>query len=286
MLVHGERGENHMRIVTLMENTAVSPDMVCGHGLSFYMETGNHRILFDMGPDDGFLKNAERLGVDISKVDTAILSHGHYDHGGGLAAFLEANGQALVHVQKKAFGAFFSHDPDGGRRYIGLPEGLSDNPRLVLHTGDYQLDGDLTVFGGITGRECYSPANDRLYVSMGGRDIPDLFMHEQDLLIKEGDKRILVAGCAHNGIVNILKKARAYAPSGIDYVIGGMHLKNACQDEEKKRILCRSIGERLRESGARIYTCHCTGLDSYQLLRRELGEAISYLAAGEQVELL
>lgn len=274
-----------MKIVTLMENTAVSPEMKCGHGLSFYIETKEHRLLFDMGPDQGFLENAKKLGIDIADVDVAILSHGHYDHGGGLAAFLSANDHALVHVQKKAFGDFFAHDLEGGRRYIGLSKDLMDNPRIILHTGDYRLDEDILIFGGVTGRECYSPANDRLFTSMGGRDIPDLFMHEQNLLIKEGKKRILVAGCAHNGIVNILKKAKALACGDIDYIVSGMHLENPVQEGKNRRMLCHSIAERLLEEKAMVYTCHCTGLEAYQLLQEEMGSRISYLAAGSAVQL-
>ena len=89
-----------MRIAALMENTAVSEEFVCSHGLSLYIETRGHRILFDMGQDGRFLENAKKLGIDIAGVDLAILSHGHYDHGGGLRAFLETNSQALIHIQK------------------------------------------------------------------------------------------------------------------------------------------------------------------------------------------
>ena len=268
-----------------MENTAVSPELSNSHGLSFYIETKNQTILFDMGPDGTFLENAQKLGVDVSKVDLAILSHGHYDHGGGLKAFLDANSTALVHMQKKAFGEFYAHDLDGVNRYIGLPQEWKDETRLVFHAGDYKLDAGLQVFAGVTGRECYSPANDLLYVSMNGRHIPDLFMHEQNLLIKEGDKMVLVAGCAHNGIVNILKKADAYAPRGIDYVISGMHLMDAYPEKEKRQMLCRNVAERLRQRSSRYYTCHCTSLEGYEMLRGEMGEQIRYLSAGSVLEI-
>lgn len=274
-----------MRIVTLMEDLAVSEKFACGHGLCFYIETKNHKILFDMGPDGRFLDNAKKLGVDISKVDTAVLSHGHYDHGGGLEAFLEANATACVHVQKKAFGAFYSLREDGEYHYIGLPQKLKEHPRIVFHTGDYMLDAELQVFAGITGRECYSPANDRLFMAMGGRYIPDLFMHEQNLLIKEGNKMVLAAGCAHNGMVNILNKALAFAPGGIDYVIGGMHLAKAYAKEEEQREFAKKMAQRLDTHKCRYYTCHCTGTQSYETLREELGEKIAYLCAGSVVEL-
>lgn len=274
-----------MKIVTLMENTAVSPELKSSHGLSFYIETKTHKILFDMGPDGTFLDNARKLGVDIPAVDLAVLSHGHYDHGGGLAAFLEANKQAVVHMQKKALGEFYAHDPDGVNRYIGLPRELKDHPRITYHTGDYKLGADLQVFAGVTGRECYSPANDILHVSMNGHHVPDLFMHEQNLLIKEGHKMVLVAGCAHNGIVNILKKAEGFAPAGIDYVIGGMHLKEAYEEPEKQRMFCKGIAERLRGKNSQYYTCHCTGAESYEMLREELGDQIRYAAAGSVIEI-
>lgn len=274
-----------MRIVTLMENTAVSEEYVCSHGLSLYIETRSHRILFDMGQDGRFLQNAQKLGIDIGSVDVAILSHGHYDHGGGIRAFLEANSQADIHIQKKALGEFYAHDPDGTNRYIGLRPEWSNHPRVITHTGDYKLDAGIQIFAGVTGRECYSPANDRLFVSMNGHQIQDLFMHEQNLLLKEGDKMVLVAGCAHNGMVNILKKASMFAPAGIDYAIGGMHLMNAYSDRNKQQMFCRSMAEKLQENSCQYYTCHCTGTESYQMLKEAMGTQIHYLSAGSILEI-
>ncbi len=94
--------------------------------------------------------------------------------------------------RKKALGEFYAHDPDGSNSYIGLPVQWKDNPRVICHTGDYRLDTELQVFAGVTGRECYSPANDSLYASMNGRHVPDLFMHEQNLLIRERNKVVLL----------------------------------------------------------------------------------------------
>lgn len=274
-----------MKIYTLMENTAVSDEFVCSHGLSLYIETKNHKILFDMGQNGDFVKNAKVLGIDLSKVDTAILSHGHYDHGGGLEGFLEVNKKAQIHIQKKALGEFYAHDPDGMQRYIGLSPLWKDNPRVVSHIGDYKLDAELQIFAGVTGRECYSPANDRLYASMNGRHIPDLFMHEQNLLIREENKVVLFAGCAHNGLVNILKKAESFVPSGVDYVIGGMHLKNAFEKDEELKAFSKTLAARLLERRSRYYTCHCTGLEAYKALRGEMGERIGYLSAGQVLEI-
>ena len=273
-----------MKLATLMENTAASPEFACGHGLCFYIETKNRKILFDMGPDERFLENADKLGIDISRVDLAVLSHGHYDHGGGIQAFLRANSRAEIHVQKKVFGEFYSHDEGGGQRYIGLSPELRDHPRIVCHTGDYKLGAELQVFAGVTGRECYSPANDKLFASMNGHHVPDLFMHEQNLLIREGNHMILIAGCAHNGIVNIMEKARTYAPGGIDCVISGMHLRKAFAGETDRRTFCEKLAKRLMERETVYYTCHCTGQESYELLKENMGDRIQYLAAGSTLE--
>ena len=92
-----------MKLTALLENTTDCPDILTRHGLSLYLETAHHKILFDFGPDDSFARNAEQLGVDLSAVDLAVLSHGHDDHGGGLKTFLEINQTAPVYVRETAF---------------------------------------------------------------------------------------------------------------------------------------------------------------------------------------
>ena len=98
-----------MKFLTLMENTACREDLCAGHGLSLYIETTKHKILFDMGPSGAFAENAEALGVDLKQVDVAFLSHGHFDHSGGMEAFLKGNETAPVYLHKGAFGT--AHPP-------------------------------------------------------------------------------------------------------------------------------------------------------------------------------
>ena len=120
-----------MIIKALAENTSVSEEYRAEHGLSIYIETGNHKLLFDTGRGGLFLENAEKMGVDLSKVDTAVISHGHYDHGGGLPYFLEINQTAKIYIHKKAFGDYYSSRPDG-TAYIGLDKNFKDHPQIIF----------------------------------------------------------------------------------------------------------------------------------------------------------
>lgn len=133
-----------MTITALVENTTQS-GLKARHGLSLYIETKKHKILFDLGPDDTLLRNAKKRGIDLSKVDTVIISHGHADHGGALSGFLTVNRTAKIYLQKNAFEphyskAFFLKIP------VGLDKSLKTNPQIVLVDGDFKIDEELSLF--------------------------------------------------------------------------------------------------------------------------------------------
>jgi 7,8-dihydropterin-6-yl-methyl-4-(beta-D-ribofuranosyl)aminobenzene 5'-phosphate synthase len=157
-----------MKIATLVENTSISPEYGCEHGLSFYIETAAHRLLFDLGEDDLFLRNAEKLGVDIGAVDTVVISHGHCDHGGALGLFLERNRAARVYVRENAFLPYFSMRPEG-TECIGLDASLKNHAQVVLTGEDCAIDDELRLFSGVTERECDSRTNDSLCREVAGR---------------------------------------------------------------------------------------------------------------------
>ena len=116
-----------MKITVLMENTAISPAFATEHGLSLYIETGKHKILFDAGQSGAFADNAAALGIDLQGTDLAILSHGHYDHADGLPVFLQRNSHAKIYVNEHAFLPCYH----GRDRYIGITPQLRGCDRLV-----------------------------------------------------------------------------------------------------------------------------------------------------------
>lgn len=276
-----------MVIRTLMDDEALE-GYSCEHGLSFYITANGKNILFDLGQTSLFTKNAQRMGVDLAAVDFAVISHAHYDHGGGLRTFLQANDHALVYVRENAFGDFYSRRPNRmyGRKKgqldnIGLDKTLRHHPQVVLTGDECQIANGFSLFSNVTGRELFSPANIMLYKDYGGER--DNFTHEQNLLITEGDKRVLFVGCAHNGIINILARCHEIDAQPLTAVIGGLHLTMPRSHGQILKALVDGIAEHLLTTSAEYYTGHCTGLLKYERLREKMGERVHYLAAGSEI---
>ena len=270
-----------MKAVILMENTACRADIACAHGLSMYIETDRHKLLFDMGPDARFIDNARALGVDLTQVDTAFLSHAHNDHCGGLEAFLKLNGKAKVYLQKGVWGQYYVVTPQK-REFIGMDAALKNyEDRFVLCEGVETLDDELTVFSAVSDRELWSGANDTLREKIG-EDYPyDTFRHEQNLLVTENGKTALFAGCAHCGIVNILKSAEDALGKAPDAVFAGFHLYNPSLGRSEPDELVDAVGDRLRENKvAHYFTGHCTGAEACARLKRKLGARLGEMPAG------
>ena len=138
-----------MIVKVLSENTASSEKFGCEHGLSLYIETDTNKILFDTGASGLFAENAKKLGVDLTKVNLSVLSHGHYDHGGGLKTFLSINSIAKIYVQKRAFEKHYANRPGGIKEYIGLDESLLPNERFVFCGERFTIDEELELFSGV-----------------------------------------------------------------------------------------------------------------------------------------
>lgn len=277
-----------MNIQILIENTAEG-SLACEHGLSIYIETETKRFLMDTGKSGQFAENADRLGVDLERVDAVILSHGHYDHGGGLPTFLKRNGNAPVYAHRSAFGAYYSDHGDS-MDYIGLDQGLLNSPQLRLLDGDMGICEEAYIFSGVPHDILWLRSNCTLYEKSGKEYHLDEFCHEQNLLITEGKRQVLICGCAHNGIVNILKKSRSITGRWPDAVIGGFHLMNPSRKEEADRELVEGTAkflEGLRAPGGdtRYYTGHCTGDAAYGILRERLGNRVEALHSGKKVRI-
>lgn len=258
-----------MKIVSLAENTSIGEGIGAEHGLSIYIETGEHKILFDAGQTDLFAKNAELLGVELSEVDIAVLSHGHYDHGGGLLRFLEINDRAQIYMSRYAFDECYN----GEGKYIGLDLSLKESDRVVYTEEPLELACGITLFSSRGFEKTVDLGSFGLTAVRDGERISDDFRHEQYLLVEEDGHRILFSGCSHNGILNIVR----WFPS--DVVVGGFHFSKL------------PIGDALEGYAKQLcgydtifYTCHCTGKEQYEFMKRHM-DRLEYLSAGSVLEL-
>lgn len=269
-----------MIIKTLAENEVISEDFKGQHGLSIYIETSKHKLLFDTGANDLFLENAIKLGVNIEDVDIAAISHGHYDHGGGLETFFQKNKKAKVYVQRDALKNYYSKRANGEFKYIGFDESIKESDRFIFVENYLRIDDELELFSNVKGRELFSLANKSLFMEKGNERMEDIFKHEQNLIITEGDKTLLLAGCAHNGIVNIVNKYKEIKGSEPDYVVGGFHLYNPNNKKSEDIEIIKGIAGFLMETKSKYYTGHCTGLEAYDQLKGLMGDRIQYIATG------
>ena len=274
-----------MKITVLSENTSVSEALGCEHGLSLLLETKSHTVLFDTGASGLFAENAAKLGIDLGSVDIAVISHGHYDHGGGLRTFLDINEKARVYFHEGAFASHYSNRPDGVKADIGLDRSLLPNDRFVFCGDSCRIDEELELFSGVEQLRFVPSGNRDLFAKDGDEYIPDDFSHEQNLIVLSGGQAIVIASCAHNGIVSILDTYAARKRSYPDNVISGFHLYNPAAKKDEDPDLVDRIGEVLKKTEASFYTCHCTGLPSYNRLKAILGNRIEYIGAGKQFEI-
>lgn len=254
-----------MKLVTLIENTTCREDLICEHGLSLYLEMENHKILFDAGQSGAFAENAKMLGVDLATVDFAVLSHGHYDHGGGLKRFLEINKKSPIYVSRYAFEPHYSVNG-----YIGLDLNLLDREQLCYVTEETVLSKGITLY-----QLDVAPMDTAgLLVEENGERKPDDFRHEQYLLIEEAGKKILISGCSHKGILQIVDVFRP------DILIGGFHFMKITAEET-----LAAAAKKLMEYNTVYYTGHCTGQKQYDYLKSIMGEKLHYIATGTILKL-
>ena len=275
-----------MKVTVLLENTVCRDEMKCEHGLSMHVETATHKLLVDMGPNAMFLENAEKLGIRIADVDTAFLSHAHDDHSGGLELFCKRNKNAPVYLQKAVWGEYYVVTPKKCA-YIGLDKTLRKyESRFRYVEGHTRIDGETQLFSGGMTRDYWSHANDTLREKRGGEYPNDAFSHEQNLIVTENGKAVLFGGCAHNGIVNILRRAEEILGRAPDAVFAGFHLFNPSLGRSEPRALVEEIARELKaRPDTRFYTGHCTGQEAFDVLRETLGEQLCAMHTGSVFEI-
>ena len=289
-----------MRIINLVENTEGASGCGVEHGLCFYIETEKHKLLMDTGQTGLLLENAEKLGIDLTQVDTVVLSHGHYDHGGGILPFAKINPTAKIYVPEAAFGEYYSMNKDGEPHYIGLAKEIQELPQVVKVSlevkpeakpeadaadGIFRIDDELSLFSGIGSEHVIPSTNQRLKKKTEDGFVQDDFAHEQCLVISEGVKKVLLSGCAHHGILNIMDRYCELFGEEPDFVISGFHMmkKHNYSDEDINMIIDTALA--LRQYKTVFYTGHCTGVEPYNAMKKLMGNQLHYVHSGDEIRI-
>jgi 7,8-dihydropterin-6-yl-methyl-4-(beta-D-ribofuranosyl)aminobenzene 5'-phosphate synthase len=280
-----------VKITALIENTvAVSAaHLKPEHGISLFIEHREKNILFDTGSSDLFAHNAEALGIDLKKVDILVISHAHYDHGGGLARFLEINATAPIVLlsrarQETCAKILFI------KKYIGLDRKLFDThtARFRFFDNELEIAPGITVMANTVRHEHRPSGNRMLFIREGGSYIPDPFDHELILKVDDSDGSVVFTGCSHNGILNMLASVYGRFPRiRIKAVFGGFHLTNPVTKKmSEKPETVESIAAKLKSLPVwKIYTGHCTGPDAFALLKKGMGDRIAEFQTGMAVDI-
>ena len=278
-----------MKIQVLIDNIA---GMCCSRklfgewGLSVYMEYEGHKVLLDTGASHLFAKNAKVMGVDLSKVDLAVLSHAHYDHANGMADFFRINETAPFYLRKGAGeNCYHTHKffgPFAYQEYIGIHKGWLK--RFANHIRF--VEGIVEIAPGITLVPHSTAGLERigemahLSVKENGRYHYDSFDHEQSLVFDTPKGLFVMNSCSHAGADNIVKEIEATFPDKKIYaILGGFHLYRYPDAQ------VRAFAQRLRELDVqKIYTGHCTGKRAFEILREVLDARVQQMFTGMTVE--
>jgi 7,8-dihydropterin-6-yl-methyl-4-(beta-D-ribofuranosyl)aminobenzene 5'-phosphate synthase len=266
-----------MRIVTLIENLVYTQGLVAEHGLSIYIESENRKILFDTGQSGLFLQNAQKIGVAIEDVNFLILSHGHYDHTGGLYPFLEKNRKAKVYAKKDIFNPKY-HTPN---RFIGTLRNeklLKD--RLIYIDAITEIADGVFIMPEITILNSLDTHFKGMYRKTGNEFVPDEFDDELFLVLKQNDQINILTACSHRGITNICNAATEHFKLPVGLILGGFHTKN-CTTPQIGQMM--QYFRQLKPKS--IGVCHCSGIDIYAELATNLNLHVFYNYSGNEVAL-
>ncbi len=270
------------RITVLVENTAGRRGLLGEHGLSFWIELGEKKVLFDTGQGKVLGENAAVLGILLEQTDAIVLSHGHYDHTGGLADVLCRTRGIPVYAHRAAFGPKYARNVDGSSRDVGMQymdeEGIRERNKVVLVEGPVDLGEGLHLTGPIPRQTDFEDTGGDFYTDALCTK-PDELPDDQAAFIETSSGTVVILGCAHSGIVNTLRYIQTLtANRPIRKVIGGMHLLNASPERMNK-----TVAELRRMNIQRLLPCHCTGFSATTRLWSEFPGQCSSCPTGTSI---
>jgi len=271
-----------MRATVLIDNLPTD-GFICEWGLAIHVEYEGKNYLLDSGSTGDFTKNAQILGVDLAKVDAAVLSHAHYDHSDGMPAFFERNGRAKLYLRKNTAPNCYDRKQFKHKRYIGVQKDLlvKYRDRIERVSGDVRLDDGVWLIPHKTpGLEAMGKKNG-MYQRRNHGWVLDDFDHEQSLVFETEKGLVIFNSCSHGGADAIIREiGETFPEKSIYALIGGFHLYKSSDD------FIRGLAKSMLQTGVELaVTGHCTGDHAYALLREEMGERVCQMRTGMVIEI-
>ena len=254
------------------------------HGLSFYIETGFSKVLCDMGASEKFISNAACMGIDLSAIDFAFVSHGHTDHTGGLPDYLKAFGEKKVYLSERISKEMYFSSRRGSRRDISTERSVFENhqDRLVLLKDSYWITPEIAAVYTDVHEHSQPFGNAFLSKEVYGEESLDDFGHELSLAVLTPKGLVVVSSCSHGGAANIMKSCCRFTGMPRIYAfVGGLHLVDSEQTTPEVEDFVNEIKAECPD--IKIYTGHCTGeLAKQGLVNRSLD--IRIFKTGDVIE--
>jgi 7,8-dihydropterin-6-yl-methyl-4-(beta-D-ribofuranosyl)aminobenzene 5'-phosphate synthase len=274
-----------LRVHILTDDRARKRGLLAEHGLSLWIEKDDKSILFDTGQSSVFFHNAKNMGINLEDADYIIISHGHYDHCGGLRYFPYKNKVPAIYAHPDTFlKKFASTDNDETSKDVGIPFNISDldwtKDRIVYNRKPLMIDKGILISGEIPCTNTFEEVPHDFFVEKDGRVIHDMMLDEQMLIIEDNNEVAIFLGCSHPGIINSIKYARKLIPDkSIKLLVAGMHLENVSSIR-----LQMTIQHFLDMNIQKVIPLHCTGFRAMCEMKSLLGERCLTICTGDEVE--
>jgi 7,8-dihydropterin-6-yl-methyl-4-(beta-D-ribofuranosyl)aminobenzene 5'-phosphate synthase len=272
-------------VTTLVENSVAQSGrgLLAEHGLSFYIEAGDRKILFDTGQNLAISNNARVLGIDLNQIDTVVLSHGHYDHSGGLPSIIESNTKFALYGHPDVFSRKVKKN-NGNYKYIGIPVEKHDiinrGISLQLNREPVEIAPGLMTSGEIALENDFEVGEPIFFLKENETVIADTLADDQALILDTAQGLVVLLGCSHRGVINTLQQVvRLKGNPKIHAILGGLHLAKASDDKLAK------IVDHLREFDLdMIGVGHCTGPRAFLALANEFNDRVFFNTVGKAIE--
>lgn len=274
---------SNCRLTVVVDNKAAD-GLVAEHGFSLFMETGEQKILFDTGEKNALLPNMEALKIKPEKISSLVLSHGHYDHTGGVAEMLDCNKKLEIYLHAAVFQPRYSLDDDAPtivKMPLAAMEAVMHHPDNKTHwlTKPIELSSKVGISGPIPRINDYEDTGGSFYLDPEGKEI-DTLKDDVAMWFKGDDGLVVCLGCCHSGLVNTLTRVTEITgEKRIAMVLGGLHLHNAPGHRLEK-----TIQELAAFDIKRIVACHCSGENAVDFLNVNMSADVSMGHAGMVLE--